>query len=131
MNASELKIGDWVLFQGEKGTVYSIDPPSIFVKINDNIWGTTQSSINLTPIPLTEDIVKKNDWEKDEEKGYYINNTPWNALYLTFYRVNEKKEILTVWIESGLMIAGLRDIKYVHELQHILWILGIDDNIKL
>lgn len=131
MNASELKIGDWVLFQGEKGTVYSIDPPNIFVKINDNIWGTKQSSGSLAPIPLTEEIVKKNGWEKDEEKGYYIGNTPWNALYLTFYRVSKKKEILTVWIESGLMIAGLRDIKYVHELQHILWILGIDDNIKL
>lgn len=117
MNASELKIGDWVLFQGEKGTVYSIDPPSIFVKINDNIWGTTQSSGSLVPIPLTEEILKKSGFifSKDDIDHFCL---------LKAYN-------LFLDIDNNGYHFKRKSVKYVHELQHILWVLGIDDNIKL
>jgi hypothetical protein len=75
---------------------------------------------SLLPTPLTPEILEKNGWERDKLVSYIYGhnievictpNSEW--MYVTF-----KGETI-------------HRIKYVHELQRILWALGLDANLKI
>ena len=82
---------------------------------------------NIVPIPLTPDILEKNGWEivscRDGEETYKRGGTCCftrliniNSFYLDGARYNTTGQ----WL-----------IKYVHELQHHLWVLKMNNNIKI
>lgn len=81
----------------------------------------------IKPIPLTPEILEKNGWEivscRDGEEIYTRGGTcrftrliNINSFYLDGARYNTTGQ----WL-----------IKYVHELQHHLWVLGINDNMEV
>lgn len=81
----------------------------------------------IKPIPLTPEILEKNGWEivscRDGEETYTRGGTcrftrliNINSFYLDGARYNTTGQ----WL-----------IKYVHELQHHLWVLGMNNNIKI
>lgn len=97
--------------------------------INDNDdspWGTW--CCNVEGIPLTPEILEKNGWERISHKGL-----PW-ALFrkkgcsvrIAYNSDNDKAPF-----SVGKEIQELKNINYVHELQHILWALGKDANLKI
>ena len=82
---------------------------------------------DIIPINLVPAILEKNGWEivscRDGEEIYTRGGTcrftrliNINAFYLDGARYNTTGQ----WL-----------IKYVHELQHHLWVLGINDNIEV
>ena len=131
MKVTDFKIGDLVNFGGEKAKVMStsfIDKNSIAVQYLDGdkgIWGANLLD-EIDGIPLTEEILEKNGWKK-----YYENewtNPNFANLHASF--INEGEWVIT--IRNGETVDNvLTDIRYVHELQHILWVIGEDDNLTI
>jgi hypothetical protein len=83
---------------------------------------------SLLPIPLTLEILEKNGY-----KDILYQKLPW-----TYYRKENSKVQVGYNCESDKNPfsvvkgrVGLKRVNYVHELQHILWALGEDANLKI
>ena len=76
------------------------------------------------PIPLTPEILEKNGWKK--ERIYYTNKFIPRIKLCTCEEGYEDKWSVSI---NGDIIGGY--IYHVHQLQHILFGLGLDSNIKL
>ena len=78
---------------------------------------------HLAPIPLTDDILKANDFEYfhknfaalDRESPFQLEMVEW-----------PNEEGIGLW-----MLGDLIKIRYVHELQHALRLCGIEKDIEL
>lgn len=83
---------------------------------------------NISTIPLTPEILEKNGWKRISHKGL-----PW-ALFRKkgcSVRIAYDSDDDKVPFSVGKEIQELKNINYVHELQHILWALGEDANLKI
>ena len=83
---------------------------------------------NISTIPLTPEILEKNGWKRISHKGL-----PW-ALFRKkgcSVRIAFDSDDDKVPFSVGKEIQELKNINYVHELQHILWALGEDANLKI
>ena len=74
----------------------------------------------IKPIPLTPEILKKNGWEK---------------LYEKFFEKNVNNIRLTIELSENIYVAINRifimEIHYIHELQHLLFGLGINHEMEV
>ena len=152
INAEDLRIGDIVRVSRDcafpKGTmcaVTEIHPDKEFgykkgvvslSAINDNDdgpWGTW--CCNIEGIPVTPEILNKNGFKEETVGKYYTrsidNKKTWGlARYLAVVR--ERGGWVVFIKHDGLCDqAFLREIRHVHELQHILWVLGLDAELKI
>lgn len=82
---------------------------------------------DIIPIPLTPEILEKNGWEKDEEASFKTQ---------LYYR--KKVGVRTIYViikeETSRVIYNstcLRIIQYYHELQHFLFGLGLNSEMKV
>lgn len=73
---------------------------------------------DIEGIPLTPEILEKNGWKKGEEFGSYWHNNLGLSQEITWKIVKG----------SPIMAMRLCNIKYLHELQHLLFGLGLDNN---
>lgn len=127
MKASSLMIGDWVYYN-------TCDPKPIKVEsilnraINIEPNGTTVLDENaIAPIPITEEILEKNI---DTEYEHYENG---HAIYgIGKY----PKSIEITWFAKGGAEwtingdeYGIMELCYVHELQHVLKLYGIEKEV--
>ena len=83
---------------------------------------------DVEPIPLTEGILEKNGWKEDDEI-WGIDYT-FGHLHIEFFSNGKEIEAM-VSVTDGRDVCCLKQIKHIHELQHILWALGIKDNLKV
>lgn len=86
-------------------------------------------SKNISPIPLTPEILEKNGWKKRTEGWYFMMISKYMYLSVEFgydngIRVSLKRAT------DGLYVK-LNIANNVHELQHILWALGKDAELKV
>jgi hypothetical protein len=104
--------------------------------INDNDdgpWGTW--CCNVEGIPVTPEILNKNGFKEEAVGKYYTrsidNKKTWGLVrYLAVVR--ERGDWAVFIKYDGLCDqALLREIRHVHELQHILWVLGLDAELKI
>lgn len=142
----DLKIGDLVRVNCDcafpKGTmcaVTDIRPEKVF---KDKVGVVSLSAINddddgpwwiwcckIGGIPLTLELLKKNDFKEEQHQkegtsewyDYYHYDLGINIVY----EVEENK--FAVYLDG----KKLREIQYVHELQHILWALGLNAELKV
>lgn len=150
IKAEDLRIGDLVIVNEncslEQGTIgkvsevrstplYKENEGSIGLKpISNDRWPWGVLCRNIDPIPLTPEILKKNGFKEDVVGNYYTkpldNETHPFKRYLA---VELKRENWVVFIKYCRLhdCALLRKIQHVHELQHILWALGLDANLKI
>lgn len=74
----------------------------------------------LYPIPLTPDILEKNEWKK---------------LYEKFFEKNVNDIRLTIEFSENIYVAINRifimEIPYIHELQHLLFGLGLNSEMEV
>ena len=80
----------------------------------------------IKPIPLTPEILEKNGW-KDDGYDWYRLSIKRAYLYMT-------KDITT--LDEFLVCVGidrhnLNSIKYVHQLQHLLFGLGLNSEMEV
>lgn len=144
IKAEDLRIGDLVIVNEncslEQGTIgkvsevrstplYKENEGSIGLKpISNDRWPYGVLCRNIDPIPLTPEILKKNGWKRISHKGL-----PW-ALFRKkgcSVRIAYDSDDDKVPFSVGKGIQELKNINYVHELQHILWALGEDANLKI
>lgn len=151
IKSEDLKIGDLVRVSRDcmfpKGTmcvVTDINPLKVFKDkkgvvslsaINDNDdgpWGTW--CCNVEGIPVTPEILNKNGF-KEEVVGNYFTKPIDNEEYSVarYLAVERKFCNWAVFLKyrSLLDYVLLRKIQYVHELQHVLWVLGLDAELKI
>lgn len=140
MKANELQIGDWVHYIMY---LHGIDNPPYekYVQV-ENMYGSEinckvrdyniisgMSISRCQPIPLTDDILKLNGWEISK----------WNCI-LKSYKDNKvymglRGNDFVVWMdveeyeETHVYYADyiLPKPNYVHELQHCLRLVGLND----
>ena len=121
METKDLKLGDWVYYTkpitGEKEACRIANIGEDMVRCQDK----PLSYLNeISPIPLTKGILDKN-------RGRWMN-----TIYLyTKDKTNAELINWIVCIGNYQLSLDIRIIHYVHELQHIIWALGMDDNLKL
>lgn len=121
MKAKDLMLGDWVIHYGHPTKITGLSPE---IDTNDEIHYYFFNDVEwysideLEPIPLTEEILKKNFPEDDT--GYEIGWWPTEG---GKYHIEFSKDKMEVDIECG--------VDYVHELQHLLRLCKIDKEIVL
>lgn len=133
MKATELMIGDWVFIAGSKpfkiNSIYLTDQFER-VQETDDVDAKVES---LQPIPLTPEILDKNDFEEDD---YYFQYT----LYLDGKRAKSRCIVVVPqdddWSEIDVTVRnGIADInisiQYVHELQHAMRLANIEKEVVL
>ena len=90
------------------------------VMLNDSSTTYSISNNAIRPIPLTPEILKKNGWEK---------------LYEKFFEKNVNNIRLTIELSENIYVAINRifimEIHYIHELQHLLFGLGINHKMEV
>ena len=76
----------------------------------------------LYPIPLTPEILEKNGWKKDKDgyfnDSYHIRLCKSNTNYAAYKVVNNS-------------IVWLRAVENVPDLQHLLFGLGLNNNLNI
>lgn len=138
MKASELMIGDWVLidesdkYAGCKGTITSLRfhqiedgfYSMIFIKGDAGYLEVEVFNEDLRPIPLTEDILKKNGFEKDSETGKCLLSDQDDIFEICWLGA-------ILFVQSGYGRMELVNCQYIHQLQHAVRLCGIDKEIVL
>ena len=90
---------------------------------------------NIDGVPVTPEILNKSSFKEETVGKYYTrsidNKKLWGlARYLAVVR--ERGDWVVFIKYDGLCDqALLREIRHVHELQHILWVLGLDAELKI
>lgn len=119
MQVKDLRIGDIVQYHDDKTDNFTI----IEIKGIDGMYNAIINIIPLKtvhmwdvfPVKLTTEILKNNGWKEDGDDY-------WTTLYkFVLHKINEGDG---QHFEVYYGIEYIRDIKYVHELQHILWAFG-------
>lgn len=99
---------------------------------DDGPWGVWCS--NIEGIPLTPEILENNGFKEEVVGEYYTKPLDDETHPLNRYLAVElKRENWVIFIKYSRLhdCALLRKIQHVHGLQHILWVLGLDAELKL
>ena len=128
MKAKELKIGDLITCYGEILKVASCDMFMCSAWDENNDLCDHINYDDLSPIPLTSEILEKNGWKEDDEI-WGIDYT-FGHLHIEFFSNGKEIEAM-VSVTDDRDVCCLRQIKYIHQLQHILWAMGMDDDLKI
>lgn len=96
---------------------------------DDGPWGAWCCYIE--GIPITPELLEKNNFK--EEQHQKEGTSEWYDFYHyglginVVYEVEEKESKFAVYLDG----KKLREIQYAHELQHILWALGLNAELKV
>lgn len=111
LQAKDLMVGDWV---------YAQDYPTKALPKKVKPEHFVRSLVEFEPIPLTQEILEKNGWIL--EWGLEWNND--DAIDL----MAEWEDDRFWWFLGDTPVVA---INYVHELQHVLRLCGIEKEIEL
>jgi hypothetical protein len=126
MDKLEYIPGDLVKFATNNYTIVNFEENFLHNKICYALISTNSTKTafvadrDILPIPLTPEILEKNGWEK---------------LYEKFFEKNVNDIRLTIELSENLYVAINRifimEIHYVHELQHLLFGLGLNSEMEV
>lgn len=122
IKAEDLRIGDLVRYGKDIITILATHADGLvcFADGKDQIC---VEHVLLEPIPLTPEILEKNGWKRDKLVPYIYGH---EAHYIEVICTPNSE-----WVYVTFKGDTIHRIKYVHELQHILWALGKDANLKI
>ena len=133
IKAEDLRIGDLVRYGKNIITVQAIHTNYEEGFIIDE-YNVGYNCDELDPIPLTPEILEKNRYEVKYPEERYNKPIGEQKKFLSRYLAIEHRPTeWKVFIQYITLIDHvlLRSVKHVHELQHILWALGLDANLKI
>lgn len=145
MKAAELMIGDWVIRRNvpkEPMRIVELNTRKNLAYMDFTGLGIAENIEHIEPVPLTEDIIKKNGFEiKDEYIPYCHDDTRY---YRRYYRIEKGNDICLEVNAGGVLLVAIYEgytgafesfvinaLRYVHELQHALRLCGVDKEIVL
>lgn len=129
LKISNLSVGDWVYYSKEN-TPYSIR--SIYrtgvqdcVILNDDKYpdGVIAFVDRLTPIPITAEILEKNGFESSSSYWSIYKD---NGDYIEIWENGDKWYLSVNSVEYTLC-----DLHWVHQIQHLMRVWGLDKEINL
>lgn len=94
---------------------------------DDGPWGAWCCYIE--GIPLTPELLEKNGFK--EEQHQKEGSSEWYDFYHYDLGINIVYEVEGNKFAAYLDGKKLREIQYAHELQHILWALGLNAELKV
>lgn len=120
----DLRIGDLVRYGKDVISIQAVHAYGsvCFADGKDQIC---VEQVLLEPIPLTPEILEKNGFEIREGTVAYAKNR------LALKPLDEGKGYQVGLGSLRLFYIEVSVINYVHELQHILWVLDEDANLKI
>lgn len=125
IDVKELSIGDWVSLDGEHFQVTNIGSSSV-----DTTYGGITSNEFIDPVPLTDGILAKNGFHTYGE-SYFIPENECNA----YVRIGfHKRETVIDLCRQGvfsIQISCKPEKLYVHQLQQLLRLVGIEKEITI
>ena len=123
MKATDLMIGDWVLYAGEDERLKNkpVQVTGICMEIMQGSFSEEMYEVlsygKIKPIPIDEDILYRNGWVGAGE----------NVFVKKPYMLTKADK---VWgIAYGL--AYVAEVRYVHELQNVMRIIGYQGEFKI
>ena len=131
MNKLEYIPGDFTTWLGRKvridGVIVDQNTKQIdYYEIADTGSESVFQGKDLKPIKLTRTILKNNGWKKTKEsfktQSYYKKNFGVNII--TIIAINKDFRV-------GYNTTDIRYIQYVHELQHLLFGLGLNSEMEV
>ena len=125
----DLRIGDIVKVKTVSGAVKLCIVQSLMQgargasvkEINNDNNGYT---MDISPIHLTLELLEKNGFK--EEQHQKEGTSEWYDFYHYDLGINVVYEVEENKFAAYLDCKKLREIQYAHELQHILWALGLN-----
>ena len=134
MKCRELMVNDWVANQyGTPIQIYSTGDNGAYANTGDTLWVFEDNEYKPEPIEITDDIMRKNNWEECDyplpynlHEYYYMKDESGNHLIWN-------SEVLSIWFdwkkdkEEGAYANIVIPIKYVHQFQQILRLAGMTD----
>lgn len=89
----------------------------------------------LSGVPLTAEILEKNGWKL---RKYHKRSNYDDVSWISYHKPAETNVNLVYYIDEEAFFLFIyaeeisdTPIRYIHQLQHILWILGKNTNFKL
>ena len=140
MDVEDLMLNDLVLWHGEVAKVINIHSNG---QVKLCIWSRCikKSTLaeELSPIPLTPQILEQNGFENDfyEEESVADYHTITFKGYSIKHNIGELDGYLITWCNGGINVTTdfngcvQKDISYVHELQHALKVCKVKKEITL
>ena len=99
------------------------------VMLNDSSTTYSISNNSVRPIPLTSEILEKNGWFEDSfldnYKSFYKNDRNYPSLH-----GQQTKDGYIYDVDFGEETI-ITNIKYVHQLQHLLFGLGLNHEMEV
>lgn len=94
------------------------------VDARNDICCTDLYKHRIVPIPITKEILEKNEWYKEpsENVTWYKYRTDKSYLYICKDSFNNKDWLVCVALDKHYVA----NINYVHQLQHLLFGLGLN-----
>lgn len=94
------------------------------VDARNDIYCTNLYKHRIVPIPITPEILEKNGWNKEpsENVTWYKYRTDKSNLYICKDSFNNKDWLVCVALDKNCVA----NINYVHQLQHLLFGLGLN-----
>lgn len=134
MKATELKIGDWVNVNGEPIKIAETDLTYFTAWKKDDTFCGKIGYEAAEPILLTEELLEKNGWKEDkDEKEMWITPYVYGHLGIEVFQWGKEMVAMVSAVSDGMGgdVNSLRQIQYVHQLQHLLWALGVEKEVEL
>ena len=116
-------VGDWVKFLFEESKVIEVYEDGSYSMDSPNITGCPKEE-ELSPIPLVPDILEKNGWKKEKYGIVYFKKVS-ETLY---FRLIGKSYGWTLRCGN---LDLIKKIEFVHELQHLLFGLGLNSEMEV
>lgn len=114
---SDLSVGDWVRWMGKP---CKVDVPLLFTEY----YGLDEVSEDVSPIPITPEILEANGFVKNGEYDEWNIGT-WEIPYLLGVSLG-RPAVTIKWNGSSIFID---QAKNVHQLQHALRLAGVEKEI--
>lgn len=132
MKATELMVGDYIMLYDD---IYIIEEISskgwAHIMYNDGSKCRVSLSTDyilgeLTPVPLTDEILKKNGFDYENNVGDVLEYYNYEIIYNTW-----EHELRILENREQILKIKTFDKMCVHELQHALRLCGIDKEIEI
>lgn len=124
--------GDWVRYIGVASPIVvqiaEVREENLLIDLGKCNWYLADRS-EVDSIRLTGEILEKNGFK--EEQHQKDGTSEWYDFYHYDLGINIVYEVEENKFAAYLDGKKLREIQYAHELQHILWALGLNAELKV
>lgn len=129
MKATDLKINDIVTYHHDVVTILGVSETFAKIQFQDEDTLTVPLE-EIEPCEVYEKYLKTNDFYEYKENQYVKSIATNNLDDNRRIKLDIERGCISVYLESitgfGDMTAFITNIRYMHELQHIMEIFGVE-----